>query len=57
MWNDPIKKRKNYYVKIKDFGLIINLDETNPFEIDKCKAGNVASVSKALALFNCNLGG
>ena len=42
---------------IKVIALIINLDETNPSEIDKCKSKNGASVSEALALFNGNLGG
>ena len=30
------------------------LDETNPFEIDKCKSKNGASVLEVLALFNCS---
>ena len=33
------------------------LDETNPFEIDKCKSKNGASVSEVLALFNYSSGG
>ena len=52
-----IQKRKKYYVKIKVIALIIILDETNPFEIDKCISRNKASISEALALFNCNSGG
>ena len=44
--NAPVQKRKIYYVKIKVLSLI--LDETNPFEIDKCKSKNGASVSDAL---------
>ena len=54
--NGPIQKRKIYYIKIKVIALIINFDETNPFEIDKCKSRNGASVLEALALFNCNSG-
>ena len=44
------EKREIYYVKIKVIALIIFLDETNPFEIDKCKSKNGASVFEALAL-------
>ena len=33
------------------------LDETNPFEIDKCNSRNGASASEALALFYCNSDG
>ena len=52
--NVPIQKRKIYYVKIKVIALIINVNETSPFEIEKCKSVNRASVSEALALFNRN---
>ena len=45
------------YVKIKVIVLIINLDETNLFEINKYKSKNGDSVSEELALFNCILGG
>ena len=54
--NVSIQRRIIYYVKIKVISAI-NLDETNPFEIDKCKTKNEASVSDALALFNCGSGG
>ena len=52
--NVTIQKWKIYDIKIKVIALIINLDETNPFEIDKCKSKNGASVSEVLALFNCS---
>ena len=43
--------------KTKPLRLSYVLDEANPFEIDKCKSGNGASASEALALFNYNSGG
>ena len=52
--NVIIQKWKMYDIKIKVNALIINLDETNPFEIDKCKSKNEASVSEVLALFICS---
>ena len=53
MGNVTIQKWKIYYIKIKVIALIIKmLDETNSFEIDKCKSKNGASVSEVLALFN-----
>ena len=51
------KKKKNFYVKIKVIAIIINFDETNPFEMDKCKSEKWATVSDALALFKCSSGG
>ena len=54
----PQKNGKfTYYIKIKIIALIIILDETNPFEIDKCKSKNGASISEVLALFNCSSDG
>ena len=57
--NVTIQKWKIYYIKIKIIALIINLDETDPFEIDtcKCKSKDGASVSELLALFNCSSDG
>ena len=41
-----------HFTKSKSSRLSLILDESNPFEIDKCKSKNGASVSKVLALFN-----
>ena len=46
--NVTIQKRKNDYIKIKVIALIIIFDDTNPFEICKCKPKNWATVSEAL---------
>ena len=42
--------------KSKSSHLSLILDETNPFEIDKCISKNGASVSMVLTLFNCSSG-
>ena len=44
--NVPIQKGKIYYVKIKVIALIIYFGLNKPFEIDKCKSQNGASVQK-----------
>ena len=48
MSNSPFKKGKFTMSKSKSLRLSEILDETNPFEIDKCKSKNAASVSEAL---------
>ena len=45
------------YIKIKVITFIINLDETKPLEIDRCKSKKGASVSEVLALLSCNSDG
>ena len=51
--NVTIQKWKIYYIKI--IALIINLDETNPFEIDKCKSKNPMVLSYQTYYFCPNL--
>ena len=55
--NVPIQKKKENLLcqNLSHFVYHKFFDKTNPFEIDKCKSRNGASVSEALALFNCNL--
>ena len=53
----PAKHGKLIISKSKSSRLSSSLDETNPFEIDKCKSKNGASVSEVLALFNNSSGG
>ena len=57
--NVTIQKWKIYKKKKKKKSSRLSyiLDETNPFEIDKCKSKNGASESGLLALFNCSSGG
>ena len=49
-------KKENLQVKINVIMFIINLEETKPLEIERCKSKKGASVSKVLALFNCSSG-
>ena len=44
------------YIKIQVIALIINFRRNNPFAIERCKSKMVASVSVALAFFNCSSG-
>ena len=40
-WNIAILERKIYNIKIKVIGFIINLEETKPLEIERCKKGGL----------------
>ena len=55
--NITIQKGKFIISESKSSRLLFIMDETNPFEIDKCEYKNGALVSDELVLFNCSSSG
>ena len=53
----PFKKGKFTMSKSKLSRISLILDETKLLEMNRCKSKTGASVSKALAVFNCSSGG
>ena len=55
--NLTIQKTENLLYQNQRHRAYHKLEETNPFSIERCRSKKRASVSVALALFNCSSGG